>query len=243
LRPRLLPDRSIVIQFGPGFGQKDNSGPKKFQSAVLWKQWRLVHGTELYDINMDREQKNDIAAANPDIVADLRQRYETWWRGVEPRLQDFVPANLGMPQEPSVIFTSADWQDAYVDNSNHIRNAGGGPRGGPWHVQVERAGNYEIVLRRWPFEFDVALDGNVQPPGKALPIASSAWSCSRRLTACASNMPRALAPLNRLLRRAPESEPRSTVNGRMTPTACISPRSRSATDQMKEKSLDRSWCD
>ena len=168
-----LPDRTVVVQYGPGAGQKDTTGPKKFQSAVLWNQWRLVHGTELYDVSADRAQANDVAAAHPGIVADLRRRYEAWWATVAPRLDDYVPASLGAAAQPSVELTSSDWQDAYADNSNHIRNAVGGPRGGPWHVLVERAGDYEIVLRRWPFDLDAPLAGNVTPPGKALPIAAA----------------------------------------------------------------------
>jgi len=168
-----LADRALVVQFGPGFGQKDNSGPKKFECAVMWNQWRLLQGAQLYDMNADRAQERDVAAAHPKIVADLRERYEAWWSGIAPRLRDFVAVSIGAPAEPSVILTSADWQDAYADNARHIREAAGGPRGGPWNVNVERAGEYEVVLRRWPFEIAGALDGNIKPPGKALPIAAA----------------------------------------------------------------------
>jgi arylsulfatase len=179
-----LPDRTLVVQYGPGAGQKDSTGPKKFQSAVLWKQWRLVHGTELYDINADRAQAHDLAATHPEILANLRARYEAWWATVEPRLNDFVPATLGAAAENPVILTSADWQDAYADNAGHIRRAVGGPRGGPWHVQVDRPGNYEFALRRWPFDLEAALAGNVTPPGTALPIASATLTIAgQKLTA------------------------------------------------------------
>lgn len=168
-----LPDRTLVVQFGPGFGYTDNSGPKKFECAVLWNQWRLVNGTELYDLNTDRAQERDLAASKPEIVAELRQRYEAWWSTVSPRLNDFVPMSLGAPAENPVLLTSSDWQDAYADNANHLRAAAGGPRGGPWNVNIERAGEYEFTLRRWPFDLDAPLAGNITPPGKALPIAAA----------------------------------------------------------------------
>ena len=168
-----LPDRTVVVQYGPGIGETNNSGPKKFQSAVLWNQWRLVHGTELYDVNADRAQEHDVASTHPEIVANLRRRYEAWWSTVEPRLNDFVPLSVGAAAQNPVLLSSSDWQDAYADNANHVRNAVGGPRGGPWNVNVERAGDYEIALRRWPFDLDAALDGNITPPGKALPISSA----------------------------------------------------------------------
>ncbi len=168
-----LPERTLIVQYGPGAGEKDTSGPKKFQSAVLRDSWRLVHGSELYDMNADRAQQYDLASARPEIVADLRAAYEAWWKGVEPKLHEFVPISLGASKENPVTLTSSDWQDAYADNSNHIRSAAGGSRGGPWNVNIEQDGEYEIVLRRWPFAMDSPLDGNITPPGKALPIAAA----------------------------------------------------------------------
>lgn len=77
------------------------------------------------------------------------------------------------PQEPEVVLTSADWQGTYADNSNHIRNGIGGPRGGPWHLDVVRAGDYEITLARWPFDKPTALDAALDAKSKALPIAAA----------------------------------------------------------------------
>lgn len=91
----------------------------------------------------------------------------------EPQLGDFVTLDIGAEQENPVELTSADWQDVYADNSRHIRDAVGGPRGGPWNVHVVRAGDYEIRVRRWPFDLAAALDGNITPPGRALPIAAA----------------------------------------------------------------------
>jgi hypothetical protein len=58
----------------------------------------------------------------------------------------------------------------------------GQKQNGAWHVQVEQSGTYEIALRRWPRESDLALtaaapefkNGNrVSPAGVALPIAQA----------------------------------------------------------------------
>jgi hypothetical protein len=75
----------------------------------------------------------------------------------------------------------------YADNTGHIRNAVGGPRGSHWHVMVERPGRYEIVLRRWPRETKAALGAKYDatpgiaalggkayaPPSKSFPIAAA----------------------------------------------------------------------
>lgn len=164
-------DRMFVVQYGasPPFP----NDPVKDRACVVWNQWRLVHGTELYDVETDRAQKHDLAQAQPETVAKMKAFYDRWWAGIEPQLGQFVALTLGAAAENPVLLSSSDWQDTYADNSNHIREAAGGPRGAPWNVQVERAGTYEITLRRWPFDLDAALSGNVEPPGKALPITKA----------------------------------------------------------------------
>src|SRR5262249_7458108 len=142
-------DRKFVVQYG--------QTPKKFESCVVWNQWRLVHGKELYDIHKDLAQKDDVAAKNADVVKEMRAYYEGWWKAVEPMLDDFVPFSLGAKQQPVVELTSGDWEGIYADNSGHVREAVGGPTGGHWHVKVEREGEYELTLRRWPEQTKAAL--------------------------------------------------------------------------------------
>jgi arylsulfatase A-like enzyme len=177
-----LPERTLVVQYGPGAGEKDTSGPKEHRAAVMWKQWRLVNGTELYDVATDRAQGHDLAIAKPDIVAKLRGDYAEWWATVNGRLRDFVPVDLGSLAQLTTELDSSDWQDTYADNAGHIRNAVGGARGGPWNVQVKRAGTYAVVVHRWPFAAGVPLDGNVTPPGKALPIRGATLTVGSQST-------------------------------------------------------------
>jgi arylsulfatase len=166
-----IADRMLVVQYGASPPHPDD--PKKWRSCVIWNQWRLVHGEELYEINTDRSQQIDIAGRNPEIVSKMRAHYEKWWSGIEPQLGQFVAISIGAEQENPVELTSSDWQDTYADNAGHVRNSSGGPRGAPWNIVVEHEGEYEIRLRRWPFDIDTQLDGNVSPPGKALPIAAA----------------------------------------------------------------------
>ena len=44
--------------------------------------WRLVNGEELYDIQKDPGQKNDVAAEHADVVNRLRGEYERWWADI-----------------------------------------------------------------------------------------------------------------------------------------------------------------
>jgi arylsulfatase len=167
-----LADRMLVVQYG--------QRPTAWDCAVMWNKWRLVKGTELYDLASDPGQKNDIAAQHPDVVKRMRYHYEAWWAGVVPQLDDFVPVVIGVEQQNPVTLSAADWANIYCDNMNDLRS--GKPANGPWYVIAARDGTYEIALRRWPKEADAPIAGGVPafqavdgglPPGKALPITAA----------------------------------------------------------------------
>jgi hypothetical protein len=150
-----LADRKLVVQYG--------QVPKKVESCVIWNQWRLVKGDELYDVVADRAQTKNLAADQPEVVKEMRSFYEGWWSGVEPLLADFVPQSLGAKQQPVVELTSGDWENIYADNSGYVREAVGGPTGGKWHVLIEEPGDYEFTLRRWPEQTKATLGGKYEP--------------------------------------------------------------------------------
>ncbi len=156
-----LADRKLVVQYG--------QIPKKFEACVIWGKWRLVGGKELYDTDTDRAQANDLADANPSVVQAMREYYESWWAGLEPIINEFVPMSIGAKQEPVVELTSGDWEGIYADNSGYVREAVGGPNGGHWHIQIEEPGNYEFTLRRWPERARIALGAKYEYPANAPP--------------------------------------------------------------------------
>ncbi|MDX1944577.1 MAG: arylsulfatase [Pirellulaceae bacterium] len=164
-------DRMLVVQYG----QK----PEKFDSAVLWHKWRLVKGTELYDLRSDPGQLTDVSAANLEVLQKMRAHYENWWTKVEPLLADPVPIVLGADEANPVTLTAADWWNVYCDNMQNLR--AGKETNSVWNVQIAQDGEYEFALRRWPREADAAIAAGVPafqavdgmlPAGKALPIAS-----------------------------------------------------------------------
>ncbi len=174
-------ERMSVVQYGHanegvrfGFTGKD-------QAAVMWQNWRLVNGRELYNICEDPGQQRDVAAASPELVKRLRDDYAAWWDGVSDTITTYQPLTIGADAENPARLCSCDWAWVYADNQQGMR----GPvmDSGTWHVDAARPGLYDFTLRRWPEESGLGIsdpapvmqgvDGG-WPEGRALPV-SSAW--------------------------------------------------------------------
>ena len=135
--------------------------PNKWAGTVVWDKWRLVKGTELFDLRSDPGQHQDISAQHPDIVAKMRHHYETWWANVEPLVLEWQPIHLGSAREPVAVLTSHNWIAPNTADQSRISH--GDRQNGPWHVMVEQPGKYEITLRRWPVEANLPLTAPAAP--------------------------------------------------------------------------------
>jgi arylsulfatase B len=157
------PDRALVTDSQ----RMENLVPWK-HAAVMTQQWRLVSPTgegdpaklELFDIRQDPGQKQDVSAAHPQVVASLKAKYEAWWKDTSRRSEEFVRIVLGHEKANPVKLSSHDWHGGNgalsAWNQRQIRE---GPAvNGVWAVDVARAGDYRIELRRWPVEADVAIN-------------------------------------------------------------------------------------
>lgn len=169
-----LPDRMLVVQFS----RMNAPAPQKGDAAVLWRRWRLVQDKELYDLEKDPGQKENAIDRHPDVAARLRAHYEAWWARVAPRVNEHSAVVIGSDAESPSLLSPCEWEDVFLDQSRQVRL--GERKNGPWNVEVERAGEYEFALRRWPEEADApiaaglpaftATDGQYAA-GKALPVA------------------------------------------------------------------------
>ena len=136
------------------------------KSAVMTSRWRLVNRTQLYDVQADPGQKHDIANQHPKVVNRLTQFYEAWWKELEPSFANSTAIYLGHPAENPARLTSHDWITSRSTpwNQKHIRLAlGGAENTGFWNVNVVESGDYQIRLRRWPEEADLAIDAALEP--------------------------------------------------------------------------------
>jgi len=140
-------DRTLFVHV-----QRQEIPPKWGASAVMTDRWRLVNGIELYDIKADPAQSKDVAGQYPDIVAQLRARYEEWWATLEPVFQRYGCIVVGAGAENPTRFTCMDW---------HAPDLGQIPwdqtqvqkmpwANGWWMVEVAQPGPYRITLRHQP---------------------------------------------------------------------------------------------
>ena len=183
--------------------QRERDPVKWKQSAVMSGPWRLINGSELYDIKADPGQQRNIFAEQPARAAKMRAFYEAWWAELEPTFAQTTEIYLGHPEHPVVSLTGHDWiQEALPPwNQQHIRVADGfalarpaagknqsskaavGPanaiaaksvHAGHWAVKVVTVGRYEITVRRWPVEANHPITAAL-PPGANVPGSDIAF--------------------------------------------------------------------
>jgi arylsulfatase len=157
-----LPDRQFVVQYG--------QTPKKFEACVVWGPWRLVKGEELYDIEADRSQKNDLAASHADVVKSMRGYYERWWSGLEHQLNEFV--TISIRQTATVVELTSVTEGIYTAATSGKR----APKGGTG-TSVEEAGDY-VFTRRWPSN-EAALGDKYEASTRRPTSRTSRLSASR----------------------------------------------------------------
>jgi len=151
LRGGKWPSRTLVVE-----SQRIEHPTKWRKSAVMTDRWRLVDGKALYDMAADPGQTDNVADRHPEVVKQLTGHYNRWWESVSERHGEYSRTILGNDAENPVTLTAHDWHEGRPPwNQGHIR--GGSRANGFWAVQVEREGEYEITLRRWPREANLPM--------------------------------------------------------------------------------------
>jgi arylsulfatase A-like enzyme len=169
------PDRTLFVH-----NQRVDFPEKYKDYQVLTENWRLIkrNKEELYDINTDPGQKNDLADRHPEVVMALHQKYEEWWDDISRDFDKYDEIIIGSDHEnPTMLFS----HDAHNKKGDYI-----------WVIDVDRDGKYEFRTFRWPEvankriaenrqgELEFAVDkahltiGNIQSVVNVKPDAKSA---------------------------------------------------------------------
>ncbi|MCD6333378.1 MAG: arylsulfatase [Bacteroidales bacterium] len=115
--------------------------PVKYKEyQVMTEQWRLVKRDkdELYDIEADPGQRHDVAALHPDLVKELRFRYEKWWDDIST---DF--------NTPARIIIGSDHENPAILYAHDARRIEGQKI---WKVVINREAIYQFEPELTPHE-------------------------------------------------------------------------------------------
>lgn len=148
------PERTLVVE-----SQRVVDPIKWRKSAVMTDRWRLVNGKELFQLEDDPKQTADIAEKHPEVYERLREQYDTFWNDVSQEHDLTSYMVIGSDRSPIVSLSSHDWLIDKLPpwNQSHIVQ-GAVAEESFWAIEVERDGDYEISLRRWPVEADKGIN-------------------------------------------------------------------------------------
>jgi hypothetical protein len=125
-------DRTLFVH-----NQRVQFPVKDKEYQVLTDKWRLVkrEKDELYNIETDPGQHNDLAAEYPEVVKELYSKYETWWDDTSVDFDKYAQIYIGSEYEnPTTLYS----HDSFSRNGQRI-----------WVLKVARDGKYEIRLNSW----------------------------------------------------------------------------------------------
>jgi len=106
---RNLAERPLFWHY-PHYGNQGGSPG----SAIRLEKWKLIeffedHRVELYNLQLDYREQHNLAAEQPQLAAELRERLHAWRTSVGARLPTPNPrANAGSTKEVTMAMTAAD---------------------------------------------------------------------------------------------------------------------------------------
>lgn len=129
------------------------------RTSLMQANWRLINGTELYDLDTDPEQRTNVAEEYPEKMQEFKTAYDTWWKDLLPGYSDQPRIIIGHEGVNPVKLYCHDWHTDKDSpwHQRHIRTAY--IDNGYWMLKIEEGGTYKFKLRRWPEETHLALNG------------------------------------------------------------------------------------
>jgi arylsulfatase A-like enzyme len=164
------PDRTITIQAHRG------DVPVRYHNFMTRSQrFKLLHPSgfgresfeaepafELYDMEADPLEMENLADEKPEVVAEMRAAYDTWFDDVgATRPDNYAPPRIvvGSAHEAVTVLTRQDWR--------HVKGRPWAPdSNGYWELRAAAAGDYEIRVRFPPLDapgsVTLSIDGETR---------------------------------------------------------------------------------
>lgn len=136
---------------------------KGLNSLVATEKWRLINGEELYDIQTDPGQKDNIADQHPDVVNELFRKYEDYWDQIQMENNPYPRPIIGSDLDEETWLTCDAWildnPKLYTWNQSHV--LAGVKNNGFWPVEIVADGLYQFDVRRWPKEINHPISASL----------------------------------------------------------------------------------
>ncbi len=151
------PNRTLFFQWHRG------DAPELWRQACARTQrWKLVENKELFDLEADPAESTNVAAKNPEVVAQLDGAYRAWFAEVGEKGFDPIRIPIGTAQENPVMLSQQDWRGP---------RASWGPDAlGHWEVEVAQAGKYEVSFLMPPQGAPAKLTFRLGSVERVLPV-------------------------------------------------------------------------
>ncbi|SEC66696.1 Arylsulfatase A [Maribacter dokdonensis] len=152
-----LEDRMLVVDT-----QRLQWPKKDRNSCVMQGEWRLVNGDELYNIETDISQTENLSDKFPERVKNMQAFYEDWWKSTEQDMH-YSSIPLNTPNNENVLLTIHDLhsEDPIPWNQDLIRKGEQQPKG-YYLIEITEPGNYQFDLYRYPPESNFAINDTVK---------------------------------------------------------------------------------
>jgi arylsulfatase A-like enzyme len=109
-------------------------------TAVVGQRWKLVNGTELYDLQADPGEQRNLAATRPERVRALREAYEAWYADVTGDREGMPRIDVGSAAEDPTLLTRQDWRGTtggWTESTDQ----------GHWEVTCSESASFDIEVR------------------------------------------------------------------------------------------------
>ncbi len=158
-----IEDRIVVVDT-----QRGDLPVEGKRSCVMKQDWRLINGKELYNLETDPGQRENLFAANQELVEEMQTAYDAWWQNMQPDIAVMNRIIIGHKDENPALLTSHDWHTEADPAWNQMQIRAGKVDNGWWALEVAEAGNYRLTLHRWPPALGLPFNATV-PEGEAIP--------------------------------------------------------------------------
>ena len=129
-------------------------------SCVMEGKWRLINGTELYNIALDPGQEINVADQHLEKLEAMNAFYESWWDDIIKETKYSV-IDLGVGETDVLTCHDARTIGYYPPWNQQMIRAGEPMKPAPFSVNFTSAGKYRFHLRRWPSESNLALGAEI----------------------------------------------------------------------------------